>query len=160
MPKYPRALLRSLPILLGLLAPASAPAALGGKLASVQDDVAHVGGTLATHAMSGYARHDLGRRNSGAVHEFTNAQGKVFAVTWSGPGKPDLRQLLGSYFSEMQVAGASNGRRTHALRRPTVIDRSGVRIVQSGHMGWFRGVAYIPALAPAGFDPNSLEPNS
>ncbi len=89
----PRAALKPLLILLGLLAPASAPAALGGKLASVQADVAHVGGTLATHAMSGYARHDLARANTGAVHEFTNADGKVFAVTWAGPGKPDLRQF-------------------------------------------------------------------
>jgi len=151
---------KSLSVLLALLAPAGAFAALGGKLASVQDDVAHMGGTLASHAMSGYTRHDLGRRNSGAVHEFTNAQGAVFAVTWSGPGKPDLRQLLGSYFSTMQAAGAPNGRQLHGLRRPTMVDRSGVRIIQTGHMGWFRGIAYVPALAPAGFDPGTIDPNA
>ncbi len=60
----------------------------------------------------------------------------------------------------MKAAGASGGRQIRGPRRPFIIDRSDIRIVQTGHMGWFRGVAYIPALTPAGFDPATLDPNA
>ena len=139
-----------------LVAPAAAQAELGGALSSIQVDRGKLGARLTSHTLGGYQRHEMTRANGGSVHELTNAQGKVFAVTWSGPGKPDLRSLLGPYFATLQASGSGYGRTMHSLRRPPQVSRGDLQIQTAGHMGWFRGVALIPSLAPAGFDPATL----
>lgn len=139
-----------------LCVPASGHAELGGTVSGVQADSTRMGARSATVAMGRFTRHDLTRSNGATVHEFTNAGGQVFAVTWSGPGKPDLRALLGRYFATFQAAGHATGRTMHSLRRPAQISQADLQIQTGGHMGWFRGVALIPSLAPAGFSPNDL----
>ena len=133
-----------------------ASAGLGGSLTSVRSDSARMGAQMASTAMGRYTRHDLTRGNGGRVHELTNADGQVFAVIWSGPGKPDLRTLLGPYFATFQAASGSAGRAIHARRRPPQVSRSDLQIQTEGHMGWFRGVAFIPSLAPPGFSASDL----
>ena len=116
-----------------------------------------MGARMASLSMHGYARHDLTRGNGGLVHEFTNAAGQVFAVTWSGPGKPDLRSVLGTSFATYQASATGGiGRARHALRRPGQVDQADLQIQTAGHMGWFHGMAYIPSLAPAGFSTANL----
>jgi hypothetical protein len=116
-----------------------------------------MGATTTAVTVGPYTRHDLTRPNSGMVHEFTNAGGQVFAVTWQGPGKPDLRLLLGPSFTALQ-GDAATGRARHALRRPPGVSHADLQIQTGGHMGWFHGVAFIPSLAPAGFAPADLAP--
>lgn len=142
--------------LAAFLAPASAQAELGGQAASVAIDSSRMNARMASIAMGAYTRHELTRTNDGIVREFTNASGKVFAVTWSGPGKPDLRALLGSYFTALQASPSATGRAMHSLRRPQQVDQSDLQIQTGGHMGWFHGVAFVPSLAPAGFAPSDL----
>ena len=142
---------------LGLFAlPVAARAELGGPTASVLVDRDRMGARMTSHALGGYRRHELTRANGGTVHELTNAGGQVFAVTWSGPGKPDLRSLLGRYFTTLQSDAAGFGRGMHALRRPPQVNSPDLQIQTAGHMGWFRGVALIPSLAPAGFSTSDL----
>lgn len=112
--------------------------------------------TVAAVALPRYTRHELTRANGGSVREFSNPNGQVFAVTWSGPGKPDLRALLGRYFTTLQASGGSGGRSLHALRRPAQVSQRDLQIQTGGHMGWFHGVAYIPSLAPPGFSASDL----
>ncbi|WEK02577.1 MAG: DUF2844 domain-containing protein [Candidatus Sphingomonas phytovorans] len=131
-------------------------AELGGTVSGVKSDSARMAAQMASVTMGSYARHDLTRANGGAVHEFTNANGQVFAITWSGPGKPDLRALLGRYFTTFQAAGGATGRAMHSLRRPQQVNQADLQIQTGGHMGWFSGVAFIPSLAPAGFSPADL----
>jgi len=138
------------------MAPACAHAELGGSASSVQADGAHIGTRMATKAMGNYSRHDITRANGGVVREFTNAKGQVFAVTWSGPGKPDLRTLLGRHFSTLQASGNMIGRTMHSLRRPLQVNQPDLQIQTSGHMGWFSGVAFIPSLAPSGYSTGDL----
>ena len=132
-----------------------AHAELGGDRAGVQADGARIGSRVVSLAQANFMRHDLTRANGALVHEFTNASDQVFAVTWSGPGKPDLRSLLGRYFTPFQVAaqtaGGASARPMHGLRRPLLLNQSDLQIQTSGHMGWFSGVAFIPSLAPSGF---------
>ena len=127
-----------------------APAELGGSIASVRADGSRMRAPIVSQSMRGYARHDLTRSNGGTVREFTNAQGQVFAVTWSGPGKPDLRAVLGRYFATFQAAGADRPYGRRMLRRPPTVDQADLQIQSAGHMGFFHGVAFIPSLAPAG----------
>lgn len=131
-------------------------AELGGTVSGVKSDSARMAAQMASVTIDNYSRHDLTRANGGAVHEFTNANGQVFAITWSGPGKPDLRALLGRYFTTFQAAGGATGRAMHSLRRPQQVNQADLQIQTGGHMGWFSGVAFIPSLAPAGFSPGDL----
>jgi Protein of unknown function (DUF2844) len=129
----------------------AAQAELGGPVSSVSADRARMSARLSSVSMGRYTRHELARSNGGTVHEFTNADGMVFAVTWSGPGKPDLRALLGRYFAAFQANSVATARSMHSLRHPAQISQSDLQIQSEGHMGWFRGVAFVPSLAPAGF---------
>ena len=133
-----------------------AKAELGASLASVKQDSARMNARMSSTPMGPFVRHELVRGNGGMVHELTNEDGQVFAVTWSGPGKPDLRTLLGRYFPTLQTSNAAAGRTLHALRRPMQISQPDLQVQTSGHMGWFRGVAYIPSLAPANFSTHDL----
>jgi hypothetical protein len=131
-------------------------AELGGTVSGVQTDGARMAKRVASVTMGTYTRHDLTRANGGMVREFTNAKDQVFAITWSGPGKPDLRTLLGRYFSNLQAAEIATGRERHSLRRPPQVAQPDLQIQTGGHMGWFHGVAFIPSLAPAGFPASDL----
>lgn len=139
-----------------LVSSGRAQAELGGPLSTVQADGARMGARMNSVEMGRLTRHTLTRANGGTVHELTNASGQVFAVTWSGPGKPDLRALLGRYFATFQAASAASGRAMRYLRRPPQVNQPDIQIQTAGHMGWFRGVAFVPSLAPAGFSPGDL----
>lgn len=127
----------------------TACAELGGPLSSVAVDRGRMAARMTSTATGRYARHELTRLNGGTVREFTNAKGAVFAVTWAGPGKPDLRSLLGRYFTALQPGRGVDGRSMRSLRRPLQVAQPDLQIQTAGHMGWFRGIAFVPSLAPA-----------
>ena len=87
------------------------------------------------------------------IREFVAPTHKVFAVIWKGPFKPDLRQLLGSYFTHY-VTAASNkpypGRHPVSLRDPHLVIHAG------GHMRAFSGIVYLPDQMPAGVREDEL----
>ncbi|MEN2788699.1 DUF2844 domain-containing protein [Sphingomonas oligophenolica] len=140
--------------LLPLLA-TSARAELGGAMAGVQTDRAQLKAQIVSVPKSTHTIHEMTLPNGGGVKEFTNTKGQVYAVTWSGPGKPDLRSLLGGYFTTFQADNAKLNPR--ARRRPASVHRSDLVIQTGGHMGYFWGVAYIPPLAPAVFSVADLQ---
>ena len=145
----------SLPVLAGLLLPSALHAELGGAMTGVQVDRAHLDARLSSTQSGTHTRHEMTLPNGGLVKEFTNANGRVYALTWSGPGKPDLRSLLGGYFDRLQAGNARINPR--ARRQPMQLVRSDVVIQTGGHMAYFWGVAYIPALAPADFAVTDLQ---
>ena len=150
---------RKIALLAGLALALSgrAQAELGGAVSTVQTDGKRMSARMISANMGGYMLHTLTRGNGGTVHELTNAKGQVFAVTWFGPGKPDLRSLLGRYFQTFQAANAGSGRGLRMpLRRPPQVNEPDLQIQTEGHMGWFRGVAFIPSLAPPGFSAANL----
>jgi hypothetical protein len=145
----------SLPALAVLVLPCAVDAELGGAMTGVQVDRAHLDARLTSTPRGTHTRHDMTLPNGGLVREFTNANGRVYALTWSGPGKPDLRSLLGGYFDRLQAGNTRINPR--ARRQPMQLVRSDVVIQTGGHMGYFWGVAYIPALAPVDFAVTDLQ---
>ena len=144
--------------LVALLPVTPAFAELGGRAETVQADQMRMRAGLRQVTMATHVRHELALPNGATVHEYTNASGQVFAIRWSGPGKPDLRSLLGSHFAELQAADASQSSRFGRLmRRPLILDNPDLKIESSGHMGYFRGLAWLPALLPAGVQPGDLQ---
>jgi hypothetical protein len=102
----------------------------------------------ASRAVSAYTVDVMVLANGGTVKEFSRPDGTVFAVSWFGPGRPDLRQLLGSHFSAVQTDNVRRGPRT---RRPLAVNRADFVVQSGGHSGAFWGVAILPGATPAGF---------
>ena len=139
----------------GLLAPHAAMAGLGGKVDTVGADQARM--QIRQHAVAASgagALHTLTLANGGEVREYTNAAGAVYAIRWTGPGKPDLKTLLGPHFATLQADNPISAR--HGLRRAPMVNRADLRIVTGGHTGNFWGYAWLPQNVPAGFDPAAL----
>ena len=125
----------------------AAHAALGGDAASVEADrVAMKGEAVASVANELYAVRELQAATGTSVKEYLSPGGVVFAVSWSGPALPDLRQLLGAQFDVYTAAArARNAGPGHLdIREPGLVVQS------AGQMRAFFGRAYIPALVPAG----------
>jgi hypothetical protein len=138
-----------------LLAATPALAALGGPYASVAADRAHFAARVVSAAAATHTVHTLTLPNGGTVKEYSRPDGTVFAVTWSGRGRPDLRQLLGPWFDVMQADNAARTGPPH--RRPLSVSRSNFLLQSGGHSGAFWGKALLPGVAPAGFSANDLQ---
>jgi len=133
-----------------VLAVAGSPvfAALGGPVTATPSGAGVQQAATAAGASYTHVQRQL---DSGTVvHEFADASGTVFAVSWAGPFLPDLRDLLGPSFSALQDSAAKG--RTSALS----ISRADLVLVSAGHMGGFEGRAWLPPKLPAGFDPRLI----
>ena len=141
---------------LGLLAvvciSAPALASLGGTAASVEADRAKMKGVTRITPTVDYSVHEIETAAGTVVREYVSADGKVFAVSWHGPGMPDLAQLLGSYATTLQQAASQPHYNHHRLNieTPEVVMHSG------GHMRTLYGRAWVPALLPQNFSPKDI----
>ena len=138
-----------------LIMPHAAMAGLGGAVDATGANPARMLVRLHTVTPSATgALHTLTLANGGEVREYTNAAGAVYALRWTGPGKPDLEALLGPHFAAFQADNPVAARR--GLRRAPTVDRSDIKIVTGGRSGAFWGYAWLPQSVPAGFDPRAL----
>ena len=128
---------------------------LGGPYASVEADRAHMAASLKSTSAVTHTLHTLTLANGDVVKEYTREDGTVFAVTWRGPGRPDLRQLLGDHFQTLQADNA--GRAGPRLRRPMAVNRTDFIVQTGGHSGAFWGAAILPQMEPAGFSASDLK---
>ncbi|GAC1453885.1 MAG: hypothetical protein PVSMB6_08900 [Steroidobacteraceae bacterium] len=141
-------------IALALTALATAPAfgALGGDVATVESDRARLQGVTRVTAVAGVTVHEIQTPAGLLVREYATA-GKVFAVSWRGPGIPDLNQLLGTYSAAFQQASpaAAHNRHHLAAQTPEVVVES------HGQLRTFFGRAWAPALLPTNFDTAAIK---
>jgi hypothetical protein len=136
----------ALSLALLFLATAPARAELGGSVAGISADQQHMQATRRMEQARSFTRHVITTQAGVQVTEYASPAGKVFAVSWQGPFRPDLQQLLGAYFNDyVRAAGAR-----HGGRRPVAVTRSDLVIRSSGHMRSFFGYAYLPEQLPAG----------
>ena len=155
LPSRPRFAGLGLAIALAVLvAPCASWAGLGRSFESVKADRESLSARMASTAMSTHTVSALTLANGGVVKEFTNKAGVVFAVTWRGPGRPDLQQLLGDGFDTLQADNVGRGGRR--MRAPLRIERSGLVVHTGGHPGAFWGVAYLPRQTPSSFSAADL----
>ena len=105
-------------------------------------------------SQSVYTVHEMQTTDGIVVREFISAQGRVFAVSWRGPSKPDLRALLGDSFDRFVSGTQARGPGSHhhlQVRGPDLVVQS------SGHMRAMFGRAWLPQLVPAGLEVETLE---
>jgi hypothetical protein len=129
-------------------------AALGGKPARLGPHVAAAKSNAASTGQSAYTETEKVLDSGTTVHEYLDAGGNVFAVSWSGPFLPDLKEILGEHFG---VMAAQQRNQRAGGRSPLHIRQSDVVIDSEGHMGSFQGRAWLPAKLPAGFDPQAIK---
>ena len=132
-----------------VLLPFRAQATLGANSASVQDDLAHMKGSLQVREVNGYGVHEIQAASGTRVREYVSSAGTVFGVAWQGPFIPDLRQLLGAYFDQY-AASVKAQKATYVGRHPLNIQGPGLVIQTTGHMRGYNGRVCVPALLPAG----------
>jgi hypothetical protein len=142
--------LRKIPLVLVIVAFSAftlpAGATLGGSVASVQDDQASMKGTLQVTKAEGYEIHEIQAAQGVKVREYVSPSGTVFGVAWQGPWKPNLHQILGSYFDQYVQAASANKR----ARGPAMIQLPELVVQSAGHQGAFAGRAYLPQMIPQG----------
>jgi hypothetical protein len=126
-------------------------AELGGDAATVEADRASLKGALRLRSADAYTIHEI--QSSGlVVREFVSASGKVFGVTWQGPGIPDLQQVLGSYYAGFAQAASLTHNDHHHLN----VETPEVVVQSRGHTRQFSGRAWAPALLPQNFSLSDL----
>jgi len=127
----------------------SADAELGGSINSIDADKIHMKAQVRSPAIAAaaYTVHELTLPSNTVVRQYASASGIVFAVSWHGPFKPDLRQLLGPHFDTMLERQSHN---VHAGHPHTRINEQNLVIESGGHMRNFVGRAYLPSQMPAG----------
>lgn len=125
--------------------------ALGGDAASVQADASALKGSLRASSQSGSSVYEIAAASGTTVREYVSPGGAVYAVSWEGPVLPDLRQVLGSYFSRyVDTSKAQGPARPLGIQQPDFVFES------SGSMRAFFGKAYVPQLLPAGVSGDAI----
>ncbi len=100
-----------------------------------------------------YSVHESLDADGVTIREYVLPSNVVFAVTWEGPIRPDMKALLGSYFPNYVNAGESRVRGPG----PMVEGNDDFRVESAGRLGHFYGIAYLPRLKPAGVRPGDLK---
>lgn len=134
------------------LVPCIAAAALGEPENSVQADGARLHASLKVTAHAQYQLHEMQLPSGTLVHEFVGTDGKVFAVAWSGPTMPNLRQTFGRYF-DTYVSAARGKAASHSQLQ---VRQDGLVVESGRHARSFAGRAYLPQSVPPGVDIGEL----
>jgi hypothetical protein len=140
-------------VLIAALGPRMASATLGEPEVTVQNDVDRAHASIkSSRDRTGYRVHEITLPSGTSMREFVAPSGMVFAVTWQGPIRPDLRQALGQYFEPF----VSAPRAKFADRRHLQIQQGDLVVQMSGHMRALFGRAYLLSAVPSGVSVGDL----
>jgi hypothetical protein len=132
---------------------APAPAALGDRAESVAPDAEQFHAQARVSTRPAFTIHELQTPAGTVIREFVASSGEVFAVSWRGPFKPDLRALLGNHYPRY----ASAPRATGSTRSRLMIDQADFVVHEAGHIRFYSGLAYLPQQLPAGVGEEQLQ---
>ncbi|MFL9864489.1 DUF2844 domain-containing protein [Paraburkholderia fungorum] len=102
-------------------------------------------GATSTTATAPYTVRESRDADGVTTREYVLPSNVVFAVTWEGPVRPNMRALLGSYFPNYASAAEARPLGTGALNKR----RGDLQIESAGRPGRLFGIAYLPRLMPA-----------
>jgi hypothetical protein len=126
--------------------PLPAKASLGGTVASVHTDQTMLHATLRATTESAYTVQEIKAPSGIVVREYVSTAGQVFAVTWLGPTRPNLQQVLGTYFSTFKQALQTKSKRQ--ARGPRIFRQGDLVVEMGGHMRALVGRAYVTSMIP------------
>jgi hypothetical protein len=150
----PTHLCLSLLTALALVAP-EARAALGDDVSIVAADQARLQASLSVKKMDGYTIHELTPPAGMAkLRQYVGNTGKIFAVSWSGGWRPNLRDIMGSRYDQFVAATRARVRRT--VRGPMRVELPGMVVVMGSYLRTSWGHVYLVDLAPPGWSQNTV----
>ncbi len=139
--------------LLTILAQApSARAALGDDVSAIENDRIRMRASLRVLKHSTHDVHEMATSIGTKVREFVGKDGKVFAVSWSGGWRPNLRDIMGIHYDRF-IANTRGHRRQ---RGPARIEIPGMVVFVGGYLRISFGYVYLPDRLPAGFSPQDI----
>jgi hypothetical protein len=143
-------------VLVALCAACPAWADLGGGVADIQGEQLrmHATRSVATTLQPGSV-HELRLADGSSVRQFVNAQGVVYAITWSTRAKPNFAQWLGRHATDFDAAAAA-APRTPGIKRSAFVDQGDLVVQSGGRLGAFVGKAWLKSQMPAGSDANAI----
>jgi len=140
-------------LLTAALGPRPASATLGEAEMTVQSDVTQLSASIkSSQDRAGYRMHEIQLPGGTLLREFVAPDGNVFAVAWSGPTKPNLRQVLGKHFDTYVSAPKPK----FADRRHLNMQQGDLVVQGGGHMRALYGRAYLASAIPAGVNLGDL----
>jgi len=134
-----------------LLGAAPARAALGGNPEPAVADEKHTYARKQVLQSLSYTVHELDAGTGTVVREYVGADGKVFAVSWRGPFRPNLRELLGDSYETYLAAP-----KPRAGRAPLTLSLPGLYLHMTGRQRAFYGRAYLPDRLPQNFSADEI----
>jgi hypothetical protein len=143
----------ALVLLASLLPPRTARAALGDDVVAVDNDARQLRASHRVLVRPAFSVHELATSEGTTIREFVGPGGAVFAVSWRGPFRPDMRTLLGGHFQDYVAAPRS----AESSRTRLKIEQPNLVVHAAGHMHAFRGLAYLPDSMPAGISAGDLQ---
>lgn len=133
--------------LFAAMLPLSASATLGGDMESVQADQADMNASQRISAATeNYTVYELQTPTGTMIREYLSTSGTVFAIAWQGPLLPNLRLLMGAYFTEYTEAANTQ----HAGHGHLEIQLPDLVVESNGRVRAFFGRAYLPQGLPQG----------
>jgi hypothetical protein len=129
-----------------------AQAVLGEDADSVAADRIRLQAKLQVVRKKDHSIHELQVPAGGDLRQFVNESGKVYAVSWSGGWRPNLRELMGKHYDRYLAAA----KQRRMGRGPVRIEIPGLVVVMGGHQRAFFGYAYLTDLVPQGFRPEDI----
>jgi hypothetical protein len=133
-----------------------AQAVLGSTQDSIQADQIHFKGVRSRHIAWQMTTHEITLADGSGIKEYVNAAGQVFAVSWRTRLKPNLPLLLGASYAAMSEAALEVPSGVAGMKRQRSVRLGNLVVHQGGRVNAFAGVAYVPALVPAGVDADAL----
>lgn len=122
-------------------------AALGDDVSTIAADQARLQADLKVLRKDHYTIHELALPSGVRLRNFVGDGGKVFAVSWSGGWRPNLRDIMGVHYDDF--IAATRGKRV--ARGVARIVLPGMVVVMGGHQRAFFGHVYLTELVPDGF---------
>jgi hypothetical protein len=130
-----------------------ARAALGDDVAAVEQDRIHMQASVKMSRRPSYDIHELATSTGTVVREFVGGDGKVFAVSWSGGWRPNLRDIMGAHYDRY----IANTRGHLRARGPVRIELPGMVVFMGGYLRTFFGHVYLTEQLPQGFSVEGME---
>jgi hypothetical protein len=131
----------------------SARAALGDDVSAVEQDRVQMHANLQVRRNANYDVHELATAIGSTVREFVGQDGKVFAVSWSGGWRPDLRTIMGSHYA--RYIEHTRGKRR--ARGPARIELPGMVVFMGTYLRTSFGHVYLTDQLPTGFSPEEIK---
>jgi hypothetical protein len=128
-------------------------AALGDDVTAVEQDRMRMHASLQVRRSTNYDVHELSTAIGSTVREFVGQDGKVFAVSWSGGWRPNLRDVMGAHYD--RFIAHTRGKRQ--ARGPVRIELPGMVVFMGTYLRTSFGHVYLTDQLPAGFSPEGLQ---